>query len=72
MKKAVTAVDLVVKHKGADFMKPKAMTSISWYQEHGIDILAFVILIAIIICWITFKICFCCLGRCFTKKTKQD
>ena len=72
VKKAVAAVDLVVKHKGADFMKPKAMISISWYQEHGIDILAFVILIAIIICWITFKICFCCLGRCFTKKTKQD
>ena len=72
VKKAVAAVDLVVKHKGADFMKPKAMTSISWYQEHGIDILAFVILIAITFCWITFKICFCCLRICFTKKTKQD
>ena len=72
MNKAVAAVDLVVKHKGADFIKPKATISISWYQEHGIDILAFVILIVIILCWITLKFCFCCLGRCFKKKTKQD
>ena len=70
--KAVAAVDLVVNHKGADFLKPKAVMSIPWYQEHGIDILAFVILIAITFCWITFKICFCCLCICFTKKTKQD
>ena len=70
--KAVAAVDFVVKHKGADFMKPKAMNLISWYQEHGIDIFVFVILIVIILCWITLKICFCCLGRCFKMKTKQD
>ena len=70
--KAIAAVDLVVKHKGADFMKPKAMNSISWYQEYGIDIFVFVILIVMILCWITFKFCFCCLGRCFKKKTKQD
>ena len=70
--KAVAAVDLVVKHKGADFMKPKAINSISWYQEHGIDIFVFVILIVIILCWITLKICFCCLGICFKTKTKQD
>ena len=70
--KALAAVDLVVKHKGADFMKPKELISISWYQEHGIDIFVFVILIIIIFIWITLQICFCCLGRCFIKKTKQD
>ena len=72
VKKAIAAIDLVVKHKGADFMKPKALISISWYQEHGIDIFVFVILIIIIFIWITLKICFFCLGRCFKKKTKQD
>ena len=70
--KAVAAIDLVVKHKGADFLKPKAVISMSWYQEHGIDIMVFAILMVLILCWITFKLCFCCLRRCFKKKTKQD
>ena len=71
-KKAVSAIDLVVKHKGADFLKPKGVLSMSWYQEHGYDILIFVLIMIAFFCWLTFKFCYCCLGRCFKKKTKQD
>ena len=71
-KKAVSAIDLVVKHKGADFLKPKGVLSMSWYQEHGYDILIFVLIIMALFCWLTFKSCHCCLGRCFRKKSKQD
>ena len=44
VKKAGAAVNLVIKHKGADFLEPKAVMSISWYQELGYDILIFVLL----------------------------
>ena len=72
IKKVVSAIDLVVKHKGADFLKPKAVMGMSWYQEHGYDILGFVIALILLFSWLTFKICSCCLGRCFKKKAKQE
>merc|ERR1719418_358927 len=68
IKKAVSAIDLVVKHKGADFLKPKAVMGMSWYQEHGYDILGFVFAVILLFSWLTFKLCSCCLGRCFKKK----
>merc|ERR1719242_1999597 len=69
VEKAVSAIDLVVKHKGADFLKPKGVLSMSWYQEHGYDILIFVLIMIAFFCWLTIKLCHCCLGRCFKKKT---
>ena len=72
LKKVVSAIDLVVKHKGADFLKPKAVMGMSWYQEHGYDILGFVFAVILLFSWLTFKLCSCCLGRCFKKKAKQE
>ena len=72
-KKCVSAVDMVVKHKGADFLKPKAVMSMSWYQEHGYDIMIFLILLISLISWLMFKLCSCCLRICCGhKKTKQE
>lgn len=72
-KKAVSAVDMVVKHKGADFLKPKAVMSMTWYQVHGYDIMIFVISIISLFSWLTFKLCSCCLRLCCgRKKTKQE
>ena len=70
--KGVRAVEYVIKHKGADFLKPMETMDLPWYQVLGFDILAFVILIISIGVTITFKIFCCLLNRCFYKKTKQD
>ena len=70
--RAVRAVEYVIKHKGADFLKPTAIMSIPWYQRYGYDILFFVIVVISIISVITLKLCSCCFGRCFYKKSKQD
>ena len=70
--RAVRAVDYIIKHKGADFLKPRATMSMPWYQERGFDILAFVLLIASVFCFLVTKICCCCLTRCCYKKSKQD
>ena len=72
VKKAVAAVDLVIKHKGANFLKPKAVMSMSWYQEHGYDILIFGILCTFLFFWLTIKLCCCCISRCFRQKKKQE
>ena len=71
-KRAVRAVDYIIKHKGADFLKPRATMSMPWYQERGFDILAFVLVIASAFCFLVTKICCCCLTRCCYKKSKQD
>ena len=71
VKKAVSAIDLVVKHNGADFLKPKAVMSMSWYQVHGYDIFAFIVLVISLFLWFMFKLCSCFLRRCFIKKAKQ-
>ena len=72
-KKAVAAIDLVVKHKGADFLKQKAVMSMTWYQEHGYDIMIFVMLLFVLFSWLAFKLCCCCLRICCgSKKTKQE
>ena len=70
--RAVRAVDYIIKHKGAEFLKPRATMSMPWYQERGFDILAFVLLIASVFCFLVTKICCCCLTRCCYKKSKQD
>ena len=72
LERAVSAIDLVVKHKGADFLKPKAIMSMSWYQVHGYDIFALFVFVIGLFSWLMFKLCSCCLRRCFVTKAKQE
>ena len=72
VERAVRAVEYVIKHNGADFLKPTATMSMSWYQERGFDIFIFVVLVVSISCFISLKLCCCCIRRCCYKKTKQD
>merc|ERR1719322_1314480 len=55
--RAVRAVEYVIKHKSAVFLKPTAVMSTPWYQRYGYDILFFVIVVMSIISVITFKLC---------------
>lgn len=72
VERAVRAVEYVIKHKGADFLKPTATMSMSWYEERGLDIFIFVLLLVSISCFIILKLCCCCLRRRCYKKRKQD
>ena len=70
--RGVAAVELVLKHNGAEFLKPKATMKMSWYQHYGLDIFIFVFAVLSVSCYVTLKICLSCFRRCCYKKTKQD
>ena len=72
VQRGVSAVEYVIKHKGADFLKPTATMSMAWHQERGFDIFGFVVIVASISCLITMKIFLCCIRLCCNKKLKQE
>ena len=72
MKRGVSAVEYVIKHKGANFLKPIDTMKMPWYQERGFDIFAFVLVVVSISLFIMSKCCCCCVRRCCYKKSKQD
>merc|ERR1712020_364641 len=43
--RAINAVEYVIKHKGTDFLKPIATMRLPWYQQRGIGIFAFVVVV---------------------------
>jgi glucuronosyltransferase len=72
VERGVRAVEYVIKHNGADFLKPTATMSMAWYEQRGFDIFIFVVLVVSLSCFITLKLCCCCIRRCCYKKSKQD
>ena len=72
VKRGVSAVEYVIKHNGADFLKPKATMAMSWYEKRGLDIFIFLVFVVSLSTFITIKLCCCCIRRCCYKKTKQD
>ena len=71
--RAVWAIEYVMRHKGAQFLKPSSL-SLAWYQYHLLDVI-FVILTVLIL--FTLTILFCCVEfwRCVCgrgSKTKKD
>merc|ERR1712080_52850 len=72
VERGVRAVEYVIKHKGADFLKPTATMSMAWYEQRGFDIFIVSVLVVSFSCFISLKMCCCCIRRCCYKKTKQD
>ena len=69
--RAVWAIEYVMRHKGAQFLKPSSL-SLAWYQYHLLDVI-FVILTVLIL--FTLTILFCCIKFCrcvCKKKEKRD
>ena len=61
VERAVWWVEYVIRHNGADFLKPKSM-SLRWYEYYLLDVILFLLLVCIVVMVIAIKCCLCC-GR---------
>ncbi|ELV09610.1 UDP-glucuronosyltransferase 1-1 [Tupaia chinensis] len=64
---AVFWVEFVMRHKGAPHLRPAAH-DLTWYQYHSLDVMGFLLAIALTVAFVTFKICACGFRKCFGKK----
>ena len=74
VKKAAWWVEFVLRHKGADFLKPRSM-NLRFYQAWNLDILAVAVLVLMLFSVISWKFTICfwsLLCRCRSKKQKTD
>ena len=69
--RAVWWVEYVIRHNGAQFLKPHSV-DLAWYQYHLLDVIAFILIILSFVICILFKCCFCCFKFCFYRKMKTE
>uniref|UniRef100_A0A8C1JKU0 glucuronosyltransferase n=1 Tax=Cyprinus carpio TaxID=7962 RepID=A0A8C1JKU0_CYPCA len=70
---AVYWTEFVMRHKGADHLRPAAH-DLNWLQYHSLDVIGFLLFIVLIVTLATFKCCALCWRRCCRKlqKRKRD
>ncbi|KAL1265899.1 hypothetical protein QQF64_003926 [Cirrhinus molitorella] len=70
---AVYWTEFVMRHKGADHLRPAAH-ELNWLQYHSLDVIGFLLLIVLIVTLATLKCCTLCWRRCCRKaqKRKED
>ncbi|KAG8515575.1 LOW QUALITY PROTEIN: UDP-glucuronosyltransferase 1-1 [Galemys pyrenaicus] len=64
---AVFWVEFVMRHKGAPHLRPAAH-DLTWYQYHSLDVMGFLLAIALTIAFIIYKSCAFCYRKCCGKK----
>ncbi|XP_053139649.1 UDP-glucuronosyltransferase 1A1-like isoform X3 [Hemicordylus capensis] len=64
---AVHWVEFVMKHKGAPHLRPAAH-DLNWIQYHSLDVIAFLMAIALLALFISVKCCLFCCRKCFCKR----
>uniref|UniRef100_A0A671T3Z5 glucuronosyltransferase n=1 Tax=Sinocyclocheilus anshuiensis TaxID=1608454 RepID=A0A671T3Z5_9TELE len=67
---AVYWTEFVMRHKGADHLRPAAH-DLNWLQYHSLDVIGFLLFIVLIITLATFKCCALCWRRCCRKSQKR-
>uniref|UniRef100_A0A4W3GPN4 UDP-glucuronosyltransferase n=1 Tax=Callorhinchus milii TaxID=7868 RepID=A0A4W3GPN4_CALMI len=71
---AVFWIEFVMRHKGAKHLRP-ASHSLTWYQYHSLDVIAFLCFCLAVALYIPIKCCMYCFRRCRSKlkrKGKKD
>ncbi|KAM9486445.1 UDP-glucuronosyltransferase-like isoform 1-T1 [Clarias gariepinus] len=70
---AVFWVEFVMRHGGAEHLRPAAH-HLNWIQYHSLDVIGFLLLILTVIVYITLKTCAFSFRKCFrrTQKTKEE
>merc|ERR1711892_1120547 len=69
--RAVWWVEYVLRHKGAEFLKPHSV-DLPWYQYHLLDVIAFILIILSLFIFLIIKcLMFCCKFAC-PRKLKTD
>uniref|UniRef100_A0A8C6DV81 UDP-glucuronosyltransferase n=1 Tax=Moschus moschiferus TaxID=68415 RepID=A0A8C6DV81_MOSMO len=66
---AVFWVEFVMRHKGASHLRPAAH-DLTWYQYHSLDVIGFLLAVALTVIFITFKTCAFAFRKCFGKKER--
>ncbi|KAM7167595.1 UDP-glucuronosyltransferase 2A2-like isoform 2-T2 [Macrochelys suwanniensis] len=71
--RAVFWIEFVMRHKGAKHLRPAAHT-LTWYQYHCLDVLAFLLACAAAAVFIAVKCCLFCCKKCgrIVKKKKTE
>ncbi|KAM9123741.1 LOW QUALITY PROTEIN: UDP-glucuronosyltransferase 1A1-like [Pangshura tecta] len=64
---AVYWVEFVMRHKGAQHLRPAAH-DLNWIQYHSLDVIAFLLAVVLITSFIFLKCCLFCFRKCFCKK----
>ncbi|XP_039350115.1 UDP-glucuronosyltransferase 1-6-like isoform X5 [Mauremys reevesii] len=64
---AVYWVEFVMRHKGAQHLRPAAH-DLNWIQYHSLDVIAFLLAVVLITSFISLKCCLFCCRKCFCKK----
>ncbi|XP_036432521.1 UDP-glucuronosyltransferase 1A5-like isoform X6 [Colossoma macropomum] len=67
---AVFWTEFVMRHKGADHLRPAAH-DLNWVQYHSLDVIGFLLLILVTVIFVTFKSCVFCFRRCLRKSHKK-
>ncbi|XP_016404158.1 UDP-glucuronosyltransferase 1-6-like isoform X1 [Sinocyclocheilus rhinocerous] len=67
---AVYWTEFVMRHKGADHLRPAAH-ELNWLQYHSLDVIGFLLFIVLIVTLATFKCCALCWRRCCRKSQKR-
>ncbi|KAM6985987.1 UDP-glucuronosyltransferase-like [Aplochiton taeniatus] len=68
---AVFWTEFVMRHKGADHLRPAAH-DLNWVQYHSLDVLGFLIIMLIIVVVVILKSCLFCVRKCCIKKTSKS
>ncbi|XP_056321188.1 UDP-glucuronosyltransferase 1A5-like isoform X1 [Danio aesculapii] len=67
---AVFWTEFVMRHKGAEHLRPAAH-DLNWIQYHSLDVIGFLLLILLTVIFVTIKICMFCFRKCFKKTQKK-
>lgn len=67
---AVFWTEFVMRHKGAEHLKPAAH-ELNWIQYHSLDVIGFLLLILVTVIFVTVKSCMFCFRKCFRKTQKK-
>uniref|UniRef100_UPI003D9EE4EF UDP-glucuronosyltransferase 1-6 precursor n=1 Tax=Danio rerio TaxID=7955 RepID=UPI003D9EE4EF len=67
---AVFWTEFVMRHKGAEHLRPAAH-DLNWIQYHSLDVIGFLLLILLTVIFVTVKSCMFCFRKCFKKSQKK-
>ncbi|KAI4875463.1 hypothetical protein NFI96_011987, partial [Prochilodus magdalenae] len=67
---AVFWTEFVMRHKGADHLRPAAH-ELNWVQYHSLDVIGFLLLVVVTVLFVTLKTCMFCFRRCCRKTHKK-
>ncbi|XP_072541460.1 UDP-glucuronosyltransferase 1A5-like isoform X4 [Salminus brasiliensis] len=67
---AVFWTEFVMRHKGAEHLRPAAH-ELNWVQYHSLDVIGFLLLVLVTVIFVIFKSCKFCFRRCCRRTNKK-